>query len=1037
MDEQNLDTTRIHDKDTTQIHRTPSIRRTPSDQEAPAPGLSSVGDYTLHRSLGEGGFAEVFLAEDRRTGRQVALKLLRPEVSNNAEIVRRFRSVAERVQALEHPNIVPVYGYEIVGERPAIVMEYVNGASLREVLAERGPLPVNEALDIALQLCDALIHAHDSGFIHRDVKPENLLITAEGAVKLSDFDIAKIATSSAVTRVGQRLGTAYFMSPEQLRGQPDLDARSDVFSVGAVLYEMVTGEVPAGHFGHPSEQNPDLPRRLGSVILKALARDRGARYASIQELREALTGSPEAKQEQSHAFHFRNRREPAQTIAELIEMCEVDWESARWHLTRDHFFRWLQVVNPDLAHEVEVALGDEADPDLTLERLLHLLDPTLPHPVLAVSPESEIDLGDMAAGEVRDHALEVSNPSRGYLVGSAASDVPWLQVSPAEFRLKEGEGLVLTLAAEAPATLEEHRGQIILESNGGTVSVPVCLRTAVRLLFPQAGRSAGSVAELVELCNAHRAEATKLFYNGAIESWLEEGPLLFRLVARAEELRGRYSGSKAKKEREKGLRDFLLACGPEKRQEPFRFRTGEQVETYTALVKLCEERWADAQWHLYQGHFATWLEIVDPVLVAEAERIRETEKDQNLGLELFLHLLNPELRSPQLEVEPQELDLGTAAPGEKKEVSVTIRNAGRGYLSGKLAVPDASWVRLEPRQNSFGCLVGKTHKFRFVAKIPAKLGEHSIAVPIESNGGEFDLPVRVQVALNLLFPEANLSVGSVEELAKVSSRCWEEARTLWENGQVREWLHRGLRHFDLVHLADRIGGASDLSPDIQLIQFLLQACPKCQRWLPPCLQIGQDTVDLGTALHRALPYRLRVNNIGGGDLEGLRVIQCPTWLDTRTLIEEPSGVTLELIGDTRHLEKSGLFEESLVLEWAGPFGGAILTAQRVAVSVRMRVADSLRIGRWRIPFGGRAQIGNKTISVRVLWVAGIGLVSLLLGVAAGSLLKKDLWAVVIWLVLWLAGGIAWTIYGLGYQDIPSLARDVLDWLGSGSQNERG
>lgn len=1145
MQEQHSDATQVHEEDVTKVHRTPPIDDISSANEASAIDLISTGDYTLHERLGTGGFAEVYLAEDHRTGRRVALKRLLQEIAHNSELVRRFQSVAEHTQALKHPNIITVYGYEIVEERPAIVMEYIPGRSLRQILKERGSLPVEEALDIAIQLCDALIYAHDNGFIHRDVKPDNILITPENVIKLGDFDIAKVTTSSTFTRVGSRIGTPYYMSPEQIRGQRDIDPRSDVFSMGTVLYEMLTGEVPVGHFGHPSESRPDLPRRLGSVVLKALARDRGARYATIRELRDALAGTPETRRAQRQPFHFRNRRQPAQTIDDLVELCETDWESARWHLLEGHFSRWLQAANPELADQAARLLTEEPDPDLALERLLHHLDPTLPDPVLSVDPEFEIDLGEMAAEEVRHHVIEVSNPSRGYLVGSAQSDQPWLEVSPAEFRLKEGEALELTLSARALAALGDHSGQIILQSNGGTVNVPVCLCTANRLLFPEAGRSAGSVAELVELCNKYRDEATELFYQGAIESWLEEGPMRFDLVARAQELSRRYGDSADPKDREKGLRALLLACDPEKRpagHEPFRFRTGERADSIPGLVELCERHWADARWHLYEGHFATWLELVEPVLVSEAERIRTTESDHDMGLERFLHLLDPELPPPCLEVSPQEIDLGDAAPGERKEFSVTVRNAGRGYLSGRLPWlesveaarqcfalgqafgfiekagswyhcwsggepgesngkirlgqglkaslnqfvsdldlveglsamieerirevgnartaqileeylsqrqfqdPDLveletdlkalvrkfvpQWIYPEFDENSFGCLVGEAHAFPFTAEVPSEFGPQSTTILVESNGGQVDLPVCVHVAPRLLLPCANVSAGSVEELAAIGSKFWEEARALWKNDQIREWLHRGLMRFDLVDVADHFRNDFELSPDMQLAQFILRACPDCRQWLPPCLHVDQDFVDLGAVLHQAEPYELCINNMGGGDPAPLRIVECPAWLDTRIILAASSNIVLELIGRTHSLPRSGLFEGVLRLEMAGSFGGAELTPQCLVIPVNMRVIDSLKVGRWRLPFDGEAQIRGRTVSVRTLWVCGIGATALLLGILAGALLKKFSWALGTWLVLWLIGSVVWAVQGLGYRDLGSLTQDVLRWLKS-------
>jgi len=1097
-----------YDLDATQIRDTPPVQEGGATQvydregEAPSPSTTGypriAGHYTIHDSLGSGGFAEVYLAEDTRTGRRVALKQLLPGIARHSDIVRRFQSVAERTQALQHPNIIAVFDTEVLEGRLAIVMEYVEGQSLREIMQERESLPkeqrplaVDKALDIALQLCDALIYAHSNDIIHRDVKPDNILITPQGVVKLGDFDIAKITHSSAVTRAGTRIGTPYYMSPEQLRGQEDVDGRSDVFSIGVVLYEMVTGNLPAGAFKHPSEINPNLPHRLGSVIFKALAYDRGARYGSIRDLRNALTGSPEAQRNQERAFHFRNRR-TARTIAELVDLCERDWDSARWHFTSGHFDRWLEVVEPNRAQEIRQAAQDEKDVDLALEQFLHRLDPTLPDPVLAVS-EYELDAGTLAPKESWSYRLTVSNPSRGYLVGTAAPDQPWLHIEPGEFRLKEGESLPVIVTAQGPAKIGEHNGQITLSSNGGTVILHSHLQTAARLLFPEAGRSAGDVKELVDLCNSFRPEAVRLFYSGEIEQWLTES-MFFGLVSRSQELRQRYGRSTDAAEREKGLWAFVLTCtsddeGPG-RQLPFHFDEDKTATNVRDLVALCEADWGHAQWHLYDGHFAAWLEEVAPALVADVENIRETIRDRSLGLETFLRVLDPDLPLPQPSTDPTEIDLGDAATGEVKHLTLTVSNAGRGYLAGSLIIPKASWVRLasassgpseqkrvcpkcgttgaptdlhcrkcgqtmtdqpestaaskqkggsqssgkadssdQKASNTFGCLPGQSHTFDLIAEIPKDFGDKSLAIVLASNAGRVEVPVRVRVARRLLFPEANVSAGSVEELAEIGSRHWMEARSLWSGGQIREWLSRSLRRFDWVALADDLQGRKDLSVDLQLTTFILRVSPESQEDLPPYLEPAVRGVDLGNLLRRTPTVPLRIKNLGGGDPDELRVVHSPTWLDVKKVKAEPAGVQFALTGEARSLRDNGLVQDNLVLELKPFFGGAQLAEQRLIIPVRMRVTNSLKIGSWRIPYDGEARIGSRTVPVRGLWMAAIGLVSLILGVVIGAVAHKGTWTWITWPALWLVGGLLYAWFGLEYRNPIALIRDVVRWMG--------
>src|SRR5215470_11881151 len=203
----------------------------------------TVGRYEILGEMGRGAMGVVYKAKDPTIGRIVALKTMRLDTQgiDSGELLRRFQNEARAAGLLNHPNIVTIYD---AGEQNGmfyIAMEFIQGTTLQEVLEERHVLPAEEALQISREVCKALDYAHAHGIIHRDVKPANIMITAQGAVKIMDFGIAK--TGGNMTSTGHVLGTPNYMSPEQVKGR-QLDGRSDVFSYGVVLYEMLTGEKP-------------------------------------------------------------------------------------------------------------------------------------------------------------------------------------------------------------------------------------------------------------------------------------------------------------------------------------------------------------------------------------------------------------------------------------------------------------------------------------------------------------------------------------------------------------------------------------------------------------------------------------------------------------------------------------------------------------------------------------------------------------------------------------------------------------------------
>jgi eukaryotic-like serine/threonine-protein kinase len=258
--------------------------------------------YEIVRHLARGGMAEVYLAHDQLLDRRVALKVLFPEFARDPAFVQRFRREAQAAANLNHPNIVAVFDWGEEDGTYFIVMEYVEGRSLREAIQADGPLYPNLAADLASDIAGALGYAHRNGVVHRDVKPGNILLTPQGQVKVTDFGIARAAgASESLTQTGSVMGTATYFSPEQAQGLP-VDARSDVYSLGIVVYEMVCGVPPfSGEspisvaYKHVREEaprptvvNPDVPVALENIILTAISKTPDGRYASADEMRADL-----------------------------------------------------------------------------------------------------------------------------------------------------------------------------------------------------------------------------------------------------------------------------------------------------------------------------------------------------------------------------------------------------------------------------------------------------------------------------------------------------------------------------------------------------------------------------------------------------------------------------------------------------------------------------------------------------------------------------------------------------------------------------
>ena len=265
------------------------------------------GRYRVERTLGQGGMAAVYLAHDAELERPVAIKLLAEHLATDEAFRQRFLREARMAAKLSHPNIVHVYDQGEEDGRPFIVMEYVEGGTLGDELHQNGPLAPARVVDLALQICGGLEHAHASGLVHRDVKPGNLLLRADGTVKIADFGIARAAQATRLTQIGGVLGTAAYLAPEQAAGE-QVTAAADIYSLGCVLFELLTGRTPYVFETLPElvvkqreepitpmrELRPEVPATLEAAVMHCLARNPEYRPASAAELAQELAaGSPE------------------------------------------------------------------------------------------------------------------------------------------------------------------------------------------------------------------------------------------------------------------------------------------------------------------------------------------------------------------------------------------------------------------------------------------------------------------------------------------------------------------------------------------------------------------------------------------------------------------------------------------------------------------------------------------------------------------------------------------------------------------------
>lgn len=299
-------------------------------------GMTFDGRYRIQRIIGLGGMAVVFEAEDLLMHRTVAVKMLKEGVGDDATSVKRFINESKAVSMLSHPNIVSIYDVSVREDLKYIVMEHIRGITLKNYMSRKGKLPVREAVSFTEQILRALDHAHSKGIIHRDIKPQNIMLLKNGMIKVADFGIAKLPSAETVTVTDKAIGTVYYISPEQASGKP-IDPRSDLYSVGVMLYEMVTGTLPFSADSPvsvalmqihntprpPRALCPELPLGLQQIILRAMEKDPDRRYQSAREMLRhivALKNNPDTifnlsgaqkEEEEEDPMPMRKRKEKA------------------------------------------------------------------------------------------------------------------------------------------------------------------------------------------------------------------------------------------------------------------------------------------------------------------------------------------------------------------------------------------------------------------------------------------------------------------------------------------------------------------------------------------------------------------------------------------------------------------------------------------------------------------------------------------------------------------------------------------------------
>lgn len=439
--------------------------------------------YEIIAKIGSGGMSNVYQARDRVLNRVVTVKVLREELAEDKEFVRRFQLEAQAVASLSHPNIVSIYDVGEENGLPYLVMEYVDGCNLKEILKREGRLSPGEAISIGMQVCAALAHAHDKGIIHRDIKPHNILVMPGGRIKVTDFGLARVLSlpAATMTQSGTVMGSVHYFSPEQARGE-DVGPESDIYSLGVVLYEALAGHLPfqgdnpvSIALKHIQEdppplrkENPAVPPALEEIILKAMAKDPRERFASAREMQNALAGGSigdRAEFDENEPTRilsiesgnnkkiFKKKRglHPAAwavlAVFSLILLAALGW----WGLSK--WFFGAEAVVPDVTNmKLEDAEARLKEAGFYVQKVIRLYN-----------------------SEVPPGVVYRQDPVGNYKAKKGSGVSLWVSKGPRYVWLPDVTGLPLT---EAKALLEESNGEFritVAEVNSDTVKADIVI----------------------------------------------------------------------------------------------------------------------------------------------------------------------------------------------------------------------------------------------------------------------------------------------------------------------------------------------------------------------------------------------------------------------------------------------------------------------------------------------------------------------------------------------------------------------------------
>ena len=509
--------------------------------------------YRVVKRLGSGGMADVYCAEDSQLGRRVALKVLNTRFAEDPGFVERFHREASSAAGLQHPNIVAIFDRGEWDGTYYIAMEYVEGRTLKEVVREKGLAPPDAAIDITLQILRAARYAHKSGIVHRDIKPHNVLIDQEGRVRVADFGIARAGTSD-MTETGSIMGTAQYISPEQAQGRP-VDARSDLYSIGVVLYELLTGRVPFDAESPvtvalmqvneppipPMEIKPDIPPALDAIVMRAIEKDPARRFADADEFIAALESA---------------RQAPQQVIAPppVVEEVVVEEPRSRWWL-------WLLILlalatmalaaylllRPEQLTVPDVIGRESATATQILQNrgfevdIVNVENPQVERNTVAAQdprPNTQAPEGSTVTINVSTGPGEATVPT----VAGLPTDEAEAQLSDAgfetrverQFSNRVERGRVIGTQPEAGSVVERGTAVVLLVSRGvEQVAVPDVVGASeddARAALEDAGLSAGNVTEQE---NADEEPGTVLEQDPAAGGEVDRGTAVNLVVAAA------------------------------------------------------------------------------------------------------------------------------------------------------------------------------------------------------------------------------------------------------------------------------------------------------------------------------------------------------------------------------------------------------------------------------------------------------------------------------------------------------------------------